>query len=272
MDTAGIDFGSTLVKAYWKKGKQDRFATADGLAAMPALTQEMQDDGVRRVRLTGIGGARFTSHMEEGFKVVPARAAAVDDEIRLQAAGTRLLMKLETGQAPRRLLIASVGTGVSYTKVSGRKAARSPLGSAHGGGTILGLGKIIGAKSFKELEDGASRGVPADLLVKDQLPETAGTMLGQLVIAHFWKDGASFEDRCASVFSFAAGSIAKDLAVLTSIPFSPKDIAVIGTVAASPVFRRCLECWTPFLKDCRLYFPEKGEYAAAVGAWADIST
>jgi pantothenate kinase len=176
------------------------------------------------------------------------------------------------GRPPRKMIIVSVGTGVSYTKVRGRKAKRSPLGSAHGGGTILGLGKIIGAKSFKELEEAAFRGVPADLLVKDRLPETAGTMLGQLVIAHFCKDGASFEDRCASVFSFAAGSIAKDLAVLTSIPFSPKDIAVIGTVAASPVFRRVLEGWAPFLKDCRLHFPENGEYAAALGAWADIST
>jgi len=270
MDTAGIDFGSTLVKAHWRKNGEDRYATADGIAYMPGLTRQLHEDGVRRVRVTGIGGGRFADHMEEGFKVDRASEGAIDDEIQLQAAGTRLLME-RTGWAPKKMLIASIGTGVSYTKVKGRKAKRSPLGSCHGGGTILGLGRLVGADNFGELEDAAAGGRPCDLLVKDRLPATDGTPLGELVIAHFWKDKPSFQDKCASVFSFAAGSIAKDLAVLTSIPFSPKEIVVIGKVSASRVFRYYLKRWAPLLKDCRLHFPENGEYAAAVGAWADIS-
>lgn len=283
MDTAGIDWGSTLIKAYWRKNDEDRYVTADryatagGIAYMAGLTHEMHEDGIRRVRLTGIGGGTFAGHLEEGFDVVRASAGAIDDEIQLQAAGTRLLME-RRGWAPKKMLIASIGTGVSYTKVNGRKAKRSPLGSAHGGGTILGLGRLIGEDDFGELEDAASGGVPCDLLVKDRLPETAGTPLGELVIAHFCKDKPSFQDKCASIFSFAACSIVKDLSVLSAIPFSPKEIVVIGKVSASRTFRYYLERTVEqfkraahFLQKCRLHFPERGEYAAAVGAWADIS-
>lgn len=268
MDTAGIDFGSTLIKIYWRKGGEDRYATASGLGDMPPITGEMHRDGVRRVRVTGIRGASAISHMEEGFTVVGPAAGAVDDEIRLQAIGARRLMG---ASAPKRLIVASVGTGVSYAKVKGDKAKRLPIGNCHGGGTMLGLARLIGARTFQELEAAAAKGDPADLLVRHQVPALSGSDIGRLVIAHFWGNDARFENRCAGVFSLASASIAKDLAILTAIPFSPKDIVLVGTVAASPVFRRHLEGWAPLLKKCRLHFPRRGEYAAAVGAWADIS-
>lgn len=267
MTTAGIDFGSTLVKAYWRADGREQYGTADDADGVEALTREMRLDGVRTLRLTGTGAHAAVVRLIERFPRVHAKADAVDDEIRLQALGTRLLL----GEAPRKLIVAAVGTGVSYTVAKGRGAKRHPLGSCHGGGTILGLGRLIGAAGFKELEAGAADAEPGDLLVKHKLPATDGTPLGELVIAHFHKEDASFAEKCASVFNFAACSIVKDLAVLTSLPFSPKDIAVVGTVADSPVFRRYLGRWAPMLKGCRLRFPAQGGFAAAVGAWADIS-
>ncbi len=267
MTTAGIDFGSTLTKAFWRTDGGDRFVTADA-AGIDDMIERLQGDGVRKLRLTGTGAARASARLMERFpRVALAPDGAIDDEIRLQALGARYLM----GKAPRRMLVASIGTGVSYAKVSGRKAVRHPLGSCHGGGTILGLGRIVGANTFREIEEAAGSAEPGDLLVKHKLPETAGSPVGELVIAHFWKEGASFEEECASVFNFAACSIVKDLAVLTAIPFSPKDIAVVGTVADSRVFRRFLGRWAPMLKGCRLHFPAQGGFAAAVGAWIDIA-
>jgi hypothetical protein len=273
MATAGMDFGSTLAKAYWRADGKEHYASADDSAAVDELSQMMRFDGVKRLRVTGIGAAKASARLAEWFPYVQAAEGAVDDEIRMQALGTRLLM----GKAPRKLLIAAIGTGVSYTKVRTSlfgtlKATRHPLGSCHGGGTILGLGRIVGAESFKEIEEAAAKAEPGDLLVKDKLPETAGSPIGELVIAHFHKPNASFEEECASVFNLAACSIIKDLAILTSIPFSPKDIAVVGTVAESATFRRFLGRWAPMLKGCRLHFPAQGGFAAAVGAWADIST
>ena len=267
MTTAGIDFGSTLTKAYWRADGKEHFATADDAGDFEELTTGMRMDGVRIVRVTGVGGSKASLRLAERFPHVRVAEGAVDDEIRLQAAGARLLM----GEAPRKMIVAAIGTGVSYAVVKGKRAKRHPLGSCHGGGTILGLGRIVGANTFEEIEEAAARAEPGDLLVKDKLPETAGTPIGELVIAHFAKAGASFEEECASVFNLAACSIVKDLAVLTSIPFSPKEIAVVGTVADSATFRRFLGRWSPMLKGCRLHFPAQGGFAAAVGAWADIS-
>ena len=264
-EPAGIDFGSTLIKAYWQKDGADCFATLAHKDGLAELWKRLERDGVTRLRLVG-AGARSQAR-PPGFTTVQAGPGAIDDEIRLQALGARYLM----GKAPRRMLVASIGTGVSYAKVSGRKAVRYPLGSCHGGGTILGLGRIVGANTFREIEEAAGSAEPGDLLVKHKLPETDGTPIGELVIAHFTKADASFEEKCASVFNFAACSIVKDLAVLTSIPFSPKEIAVVGTVADSRVFRGYLGRWMPMLKGCRVHFPAQGGFAAAVGAWADIS-
>jgi len=267
---AGVDFGSTLTKAYWRAHDgRERLMTVT-LADQCVLAYEMAREGVRRVRRTGIGQA--DDAITKRFEIIGAPADAVDDEITLQAAGARLLFERSLAMPPpKKMLIVAIGTGVSYTKVSGKKAKRSPLGSAHGGGTILGLGRLVGAKTFEELEAGAAKGTPADLLVKHQLPATDGTPLGDLVIAHFTKEDASFEDRCASVFSFAAASIAKDLAVLSAIPFSPKEFVVVGRIGASPTFRQYLQRWLPMLKGCLMHFPKNGEYAAATGAWAAIS-
>jgi pantothenate kinase len=261
---AGIDCGSTLIKAFWRHGAVDRFVTIDGsVPGIINLAAMMNAEGVRRVRQTGTGANRL---LLPNFDAVPA-AAGIDDEIRLQADGVRWLMA-RNGSAPRRMLIASVGTGVSYTKVSGRKAKRSPLGSAHGGGTIMGLAGLVGVSDFAALVSAATKGVPPDMLVKDKLPETAGTPVGELIIAHFAKPGASLEDTCAGIFSFSAASVFKDLAVLRSFPFSPKDVVVIGTVGAAEPFRSHLLRFAPHLpKGTNVHFPAQGEYAAAIGAW-----
>jgi len=269
---AGVDFGSTLTKAYWRAHDgQERLMTVTA-ADQCVLAYEMARDGVRRVRMTGIGLA--DDAIIKRFDIVAAPEGAVDDEIALQARGARGLLYSELATrevSEKKLIVAAIGTGASYTKVKGKKAKRYPLGSAHAGLTVLGLGRWLGAAGFKELEDAAAKGVPADLLVKDQLPATDGTPIGELAIGHFSKHDLSFEDRCASIFSFSACSIAKDLAILTALPLSPKHIAVVGTLGASPVFRKHLERWTKLLlKGRRLHFPPDAGYAAALGAWLEI--
>lgn len=269
---AGVDFGSTLTKAYWRAHDgTERYMTVPA-ADQCVLAYEMQREGVSRVRRTGIGQA--DEAITKRFEVIGAPAGAVDDEIALQARGTKGLLYASLVTRPvseKKLIVASIGTGASYTKVKGKKAKRYPLGSAHAGGTVLGLGKLLGAGDFKSMEAAAANGKAADLLVKDQVPATDGTPLGELAIAHFCKDGLSLEDRCASVFSFAACSIAKDLAILTAFPFSPKHIVVVGTLGGSPVFRRHLERWTGLLlKKQTLHFPAEAGYAAALGAWMEI--
>ena len=267
MSRAGLDCGSTLIKAYWRADGQDRFATTGGAAPLTDVLRRMRDEGVRTLRIAGAESAGMIDVLRRCFAVIPGGRDAVDEEIRLQAAGTRRLMG---DAAPKKLLIASIGTAVSYTVASRGKAKRNPIGNAHGGGTMMGLARLVGARSFEDLEANAAKVPTGDLRVMDKVPETVGTPVGELVMAHFWKKDASFEEKCASVFNLVTCSIAKDLAILASIPFSPKDVAVIGTVSRSPTFRRYLERWAPLLKGRRLHFPPNAEYALAVGAYAAI--
>jgi pantothenate kinase len=263
MSKAGIDCGSTLVKAVWMAGPHLRLATLSDNVAAQAAIQTMRSDGVKHIRLTGTGAADFPA--SDFAKVT--RGDGIDDEIRMQADGTRWLLSRATASAPRKFILASVGTGISYTTVSGRKAKRSPLGSSHGGGTIMGLAGLVGITDFAALTAAAARGTPPDLLVKDKLPATNGTPTGELIIAHFAKANASVDDTCAGIFSFAAASVFKDLAVLRMIPFSPKDIVIVGTVGGCEVFQSYLKKFAPFLKaGTNLHFPAQGEYAAAAGA------
>lgn len=263
MRHAGIDYGSTLIKAFWHDGTTHRIRSVEGSAIGRAdLLRSLTDDGVSHLRVTGIGAPDFSA---PGFSLLPADIG-VDDEIARQAHGTRWL--LNTASTPlNKMLVAAVGTGVSYTSVSGNKAKRSPLGSCHGGGTMMGLARLIGVNDFATLEALAAKGNAPDLLIKDKLPN-APAHLGDLIIAHFAKPGASREDLCAGIFSFTATSVFKDLAVLRSVPFSKKDVVLIGSVARSPVFQRHLLKLAPrFPKKTSLHFPVNGEYAAAVGAW-----
>lgn len=179
MSIAGLDVGSTLVKAYWRMGGVDRFMTAGHDKDHDMLAERMYADGIRIVRRTGIGKPH---EAYERFVQNLAPVGAVDDEITLQARGARALLAREAGVSPKKLLVASIGTGVSYAVAKGKSVKRSRLGSCHGGGTMLGLARIIGAKSFEELEAAALKSPSADLLVEDQLPATKGTEFGSLVI------------------------------------------------------------------------------------------
>ena len=265
---AGIDFGSTLVKAYWVKGGAINFATG-AKHSDAEIAEYMRRDGVSRLRVVGTGRAAAEERFPD-FNRVLCTGDPIADEITMQAAGVRYLLDRST-RCPSKFIIASIGTGVSYTMVKGNKVKRSPLGSAHGGGTIMGLAGLIGILSFTDLEAAASGGTPQDLLVKHQLPETDGTPLGELIIAHFNRR-TNFMDASAGILSFAAASIFKDIAVLRSIPFSPKEVVFIGSpVSASPTLRAYLRRYAPHLKGTTMHFLEHGEFSAAIGAYLDLA-
>jgi hypothetical protein len=265
---AGLDCGSSTLKAYWYAfGSGEQHARVSyGERSLQALEERLVRDGVRRVRLTGTS-AEFIGERLKGLWPLPS-TPSVDDELLLQAAGLR---HLTGGRPGGKYLLASVGTGVSYSTVKGTKVKRSPLGSCHGGGTIMGLAGLLGVTDFADLCRLAALGTAPDLLVRDKLPATTGTPVGELIIAHFAKKDASLEDKCAGIFSLSAASVFKDLAVLTGIPLiSPTHIEITGTVAEAEVFKAHLGKYLPHLrKGVTHSFTKRGAYAAAAGAWLE---
>ena len=115
---AGIDFGTTLVKAVWKKGDY-RFAST---AEMPLeqIIENMKSDSIRKVHAAGINNTLIND-----FEVYRTSGDQVQNEIELQAKGAKELLSL-SGHRLEKFLIVSMGTGTSYTFV-GDTIERFPL-------------------------------------------------------------------------------------------------------------------------------------------------
>src|SRR3989338_5973662 len=89
---AGVDFGSTLVKAFWIKNGEQRFSsTAD--VALDDIVRQLRDDGVRQVHRAGIGYSDVHADYFKRFEVKKRDGDPIENEVRLQAEGTRRLLR-----------------------------------------------------------------------------------------------------------------------------------------------------------------------------------
>jgi len=269
---AGIDLGTSTTKAAWRNadGTHAFLSSADG----EDLSDRLSQAGVTRLRATGIGGCA-----PEGFGSSGPAGDPIEDEIALQADGVRRLFAPQCGPSGDFLLV-SIGTGTSYTLVPADGSPRRfPLGNAIGGGFIAGLAAMQ-VIDVSELDGCAQRGKPLDLLVKDLVPLKAGTLEGEFVVSHFGRiavprftpeelaDGADpLDDICATIVHCAAVTVIRDVLIAGMLPgFAADDVVFIGTaVSKMTTLRGHLGRYADALGK-RPHFPEKGEYAAALGA------
>ncbi|MGE0711777.1 MAG: hypothetical protein AB7N76_30485 [Planctomycetota bacterium] len=269
MKAAGLDLGSTLAKAVWRDpGAPNGLALRRcERAAAPALLDELRAAGVRRLGVTGTG---FRSLDLAGFAASEVTGADIDREVAVQARGARALLAAEGRPIAGSMLVVSVGTGVSYgLSAPGAAARRFPLGSALGGGFLRGLGALLGAPDFAALAAESASGHAADILVADLLPETSGTPVGELVVAHFGRADAATPrpDALASLVATVATSIGRDLALLAQQPGwgLPEAVVFLGSTLALPALAAALEGWTRRL-GATPYLPALGAHALALGA------
>jgi type II pantothenate kinase len=111
---------------------------------------------------TGGGGAGIS----EDLAGVPV---AQVPEFQAWARGAPILADLEGVELPECYLLVSLGTGTSILRIRGDQCDRAG-GSALGGGTLLGLGRLLlGTHSFEDVMELAARGDrrKVDLLVGD---------------------------------------------------------------------------------------------------------
>ncbi|MEY4744933.1 MAG: hypothetical protein RL272_878 [Candidatus Parcubacteria bacterium] len=261
---AGIDCGTTLVKAAWFKGEELQLASLPP-ESFDVAAARMRADGVDSARVTGVGPR------PAGLPAIrEADGDPIADEIALQAGGVRWL--LERGGRPSgEFLLVSIGTGTSYAFVTRDGVERFPLGNAIGGGFIAGLARLLGVGDIRDVGALAMDSEPFDILVKDAMPSAAGTPQGEFVVAHFAKardadDGTALCRACASLLQTVAVTVVRDLMLFGMQRKMPKDAVIIGTtVAAFAPLRRMLESYVP-LTGMDPHFPKLGEFAAAIGA------
>jgi len=172
----GVDVGATLCKVVPldAPGAGVHFPSAS-LDAVRACVLSQNPD---RVGVTGGGGGALA------LGRVPVTPVG---EFEAWAAGAPILAATDGVTLPARYLLASVGTGTSVLAV-GDGAPRRVGGTAVGGGTLMGLGRLLtGVTSFAEIVALAAAGDrrSVDLLVGDVYRDFAGPLLGDLTAANF---------------------------------------------------------------------------------------
>jgi type II pantothenate kinase len=263
---AGLDIGSSLVKAVWMHHGEYRYSsTAD--VPLEQIARQMSEEKVTHLNLAGIGNKAACL---EGFSISAAEGDIIGNEVMLQAKGTKRLLEMQ-GYALGEFLLVSIGTGTSYTLATKAGAKKFPIGNPLGGGFINGLGKIFGANNYDELAAMSEEGLALDLLIKDMIPEKSGTIEGEMVVANFGKAAydSGIPSAYASIISTVAIAIVKDIAVFMSVPDfqPPKDVVFIGsTVARTPLLKDMLYANSKLIGKAA-YFPEHGEFALAMGAY-----
>ncbi|PIN73383.1 hypothetical protein COV20_04095 [Candidatus Woesearchaeota archaeon CG10_big_fil_rev_8_21_14_0_10_45_16] len=264
---AGIDFGSTLVKAVWKReGKYEFLSTAD--VPLDELARKLNEGGVTRVNRAGIGYSDDLAERFKGFEVKTVDGDPITLEKRLQVKGAKELME----DGPSNFALVSIGTGTSYTLRKWCLTIPIPIGNSLSGGFLEGIGKSLGLEDYQEMSRLASKGTPLNIYVRDALPHTEGTVVGDYVIAHFAKadKDSTPQDVLATAIDVIGATTVKDLALLSAASRLFKwtdDIVYVGsTISRFPTLRDSLTKYTAMLGR-KPHFPEHGEFALAMGAY-----
>lgn len=267
---AGVDFGSTLVKAVWIADGKYRFSSTAN-KSLDELVKELRDSNVTDIRIAGIGYGNMLDAFA-GFKTSKSTAKdLLKEEKKLQAAGAMRLLNSQ-GTQLKNCIIASLGTGTSYVAVRWGFVVPLPLGNSIGGGYLLGMGKTLGIDSYAQIVDLAQKGRSLDLYVKEKIPATTGSMQGELVIAHFGKADATArkEDILATAVHTVAAQTARDIAVICGASWLLKgiqDVVYIGsTVSRNHLLQQLLTKYSTMLGK-KTHFPANGEFALALGAY-----
>lgn len=178
-------------------------------------------DGIKSWCTIGAGSRKYFDFFQS-YEPKPS----VGDEMKTNAIGIKWYLqhrdKIHTIKGgPNRItddyIIASLGTGISYTYVQGDSEGRHVNGSAFGGGTLLGLCKLlIHTNDFNEILELASKGdsTKLDISIADIIGDDyVGQLTSNVISASFAKaawleETPKREDIAASLVkmsSFALG-------------------------------------------------------------------
>lgn len=257
--TVGIDAGATLCKLVFRGERLEtaRFPARD----LAAARERIAAWAPRRVGATG-GGAE-----EVGEEVAGAPVRRVP-EFAAWARGAPVLAAEAGMELPAEYLLVSLGTGTSILVVRGDEAERVG-GSALGGGTLLGLGRLlVGAESFEEIlalaATGDRRGV--DLLVGDIYRRGGIALPADLNAASFGKlESTRREDLAHALLSL----IGENLGTICTALGRVAGVATVVYGGSTLEENRALEAALTFATERfggrPLYLP-RGAFCGAAGA------
>ena len=280
---AGVDLGATLAKAVAIPA--DRPLESFETFVAPADDDRLLDafllrHSLRHLAATG-GGA---SSLAERFS--PGRSVAVVDEFASWGAGEALL----TARAGLALhdphLLVSLGTGTSILRMGPSGAVARVGGTALGGGTLRGLGRLLlGTDDHERLVALAATGDRrrVDLLIGDLYRPGGIALVPDLTAANFGKAHDVRDPRAADVAHALLGLVGENVALLAgqiavalstaadgTAPRRRPDVLYAGsTLRNNPLLVEILSSVTALVGAQASFLP-LGEFTGALGALARV--
>ncbi|MEE8558687.1 MAG: hypothetical protein V3T14_12460 [Myxococcota bacterium] len=258
--TIGIDAGATLCKVVHqgKTLRTERYSSR----AISEVQREVASRGALRIVVTGGG----SDHFSRLGGVVVQRV----NEFEAWARGAPILAERSGIEIPERYLLVSLGTGTSVLAIE-RDNVRRVGGTALGGGTIMGLGRLLlGVESFEELADLAGKGDrrKVDLLVGDIYPTDGLPLPADLTAANFGKVGSERPEDIASALMGLVGENVALVCAALAREAAVQEILLCGsTLTENPALQQVLlQVWQKV--GCEPCLLPDGAFCGAVGAAA----
>jgi type II pantothenate kinase len=262
--TVGADAGATLCKLVLPAPTELRlvkFPSGD----LASLRRYLGDWKPRRVIATGGGAARLARELADvEVHTVPEFAA--------WARGAPLLAARIGLELPEKYLVAVVGTGTSVLAIEPGGAKRIG-GSALGGGTLLGLGRLLlGVDSFDEICELASRGDRrrVDLSVGDIYPGGEIALPPDLNASSFAKlDSREPPDLAHAL----AGMLAENIGLICGNLARASGATAVVYCGSTLLHNRGMQeilRWVTAMHGATAHFPEHGAFCGALGAVAMV--
>lgn len=277
---AGVDLGATLVKAVAVPADQPLGSFETFVA--PAGDERLLDafllrHPLRHVAATG-GGASVLAD-----RLGPTRNVAVVDEFASWGAGEPLLTTRAGLALGHPHLLVSLGTGTSILRMGGDGVVARVGGTALGGGTLRGLGRLLlGTDDHERLVALAATGDRrhVDLLVGDLYRPGGIALVPDLTASNF---GKVHEPRAADVAHALLGLVGENVALLAGqIASSLASSADDGTPRRRPdvLYAGSTLCNNPLLVEilgsvtalvgAQASFLPLGEFTGALGSLARV--
>ncbi|MBT2644140.1 type II pantothenate kinase [Bacillus sp. ISL-41] len=259
----GIDAGGSLIKIAYEENGRLHFRKQPIEEIDEALVWLKIVSTNKRIFLTGGRAGRIKADFFPEAGIVDEFTAACEG-------ATYLMMKEGMPNGGKSLLI-NIGTGISWIKIDGESYDRV-LGSGIGGGTFMGLGKLLADSSdfasLVRLSASGQRG-NVDLLVKDIYHPEEPPIPGDLTASNFAKteaiNSSSPADKMASFLNMMSETITL-LSVQTAALHGIKKVIFIGsTLAGNKPLQENLDFYCK-MSGLDPIFLQNGEFSGAIGA------
>ena len=261
------DFGITVTDTLRRKNDEL-------IHRMDLSSDNLNHDRVREIfpdidfnSNTGFLAVTGGRHLELGDNIDNTPIIHVN-EIEAIGEGSMSLAKLKKDQSA---IIVSAGSGTACIHAQNGVYTRCS-GTGVGGGTVLGLSKLLlGTDNPEEIATLAEKGNESqvDLILEDVVSGPIGQLPSTTTAVNFGKiskvDKEFSKEDIASGIINLVGQTAARIATSVAMMFQANQIVVVGRAPSFNGLKKSLED-AASITGFTPHFPEKGEYASALGA------